>query len=55
VFSGGYEMKTKAWGTHWGWERSKKVAVFTVDGGVEQKKPAALEELQGVIREDDLS
>jgi len=44
-------MKMKGWGTRWGWERSKEVAVFAVDNKVEQEKPAVMEELEGVLEE----
>ncbi len=45
-------MKMKRWGTRREWEkRSKEVAVFAVDGKVEQEKPAVVEELEGVLKE----
>ena len=47
-------MKMKRWrtrGTRWEWERSKEVAVFALDGKVEQEKPAVVEELEGVLKE----
>ena len=44
-------MKTKGWGTHWEWERSKEVAVFAVCGKGEQEKPTVVKELGGVLKE----
>lgn len=44
-------MKMKGWGTHWGWERSKEVAVFAVDNKVEQEKAVVIKELEEVLKE----
>ena len=44
-------MKMKGWGTHWGWESSKEVAVFAIDNEVEQVKPVVIKELGGVLKE----
>jgi len=44
-------MKMTGWGTRWEWERSKEVAVFAVDGRVEQEKLSVVEQLEGVLKE----
>ena len=44
-------MKMKGWGTRWEWERSKEVAVFTLDSKVEHQKTVVVKELKGVLEE----
>lgn len=44
-------MKMKGWGTRWEFEKTKEVAVFTVDGKMDERKAAVIEELVGVLKE----